>query len=342
MKKVYALTIMHESEIDFQCLISEDGKYFRVQKDELDYETMINELLSNGYTSVKQVDTEKITHGDYVYEKAVYEEEHKEFHTPQEIYEALLEDGFDCKLESQDNFIDVLEFSIDGQDLGIEVITATNKMKITTAANYLFKAANNEDYEPVEREKSGSYSLVLSDTQTNSSIKESILHILNELKNMRIDAEKFFKKGHYYSFLMSFIDIASMRHLEILTLKVGKGENDKISLNKQQLLQIKQAVETIQTSKSFDYKKTQKDWLDAFEINDKQERKFKLHSFDGFKDEGQLRICYVESEELYRKIQEHSRDVINFRGHYISATRTVKIESATIVIEKSNNDKECS
>jgi len=105
MRKIYALTIMYENQVDFKCLLSEDGKYFKVQKDKFDYETMINELLSNGYTSVKQIDTEKIAHGNYVYEKAVYEEEHKELHTPQEIYEALLEDGYNCKLELQDDFM---------------------------------------------------------------------------------------------------------------------------------------------------------------------------------------------------------------------------------------------
>jgi hypothetical protein len=330
MKKVYALTIMHENEIDFQCLISEDGKYFRVQVDELDYETMINELLSNGYTAVNQIATQKNSHNGFEYEKPIYEEKHIEFHTPQEIYEALLEDGFDCKIESQDDFIDILEFSVDGQDLGIEVITATNKMKITTAANYLFKSANNEDYEPVEREKSGSYSLILSDAKTNSAVKENILHILNELKNSRIDAEKFFQKSYYYSFIMSFIDIATMKHLDVLTLKAGEQDNEKISLNKQKLLQIKQAVEILQMSKVFSYKKTEEDWLDAFETTDKQEKKFKLHSKDGFEDDGMIRICYVENEALYSKIQEHSENIIQFRGHYKSATRTVIIESASV------------
>jgi len=327
MKKVYALTIMNGEDIDFQCLISEDGKYFRVQIDELDYETMINELLTDGYTSVEQVDTQKISLDGIEYERPIYKERHISFHTPQEIYEALVEDGFDCKLESQDNFVDVLEVSVDGQDLGIEVITATNKMKITAAANYLFKAVNNEDYEPVEREESGSYSLILSDTKITTNLRENLLKILNELKNAQIDVDKFFEKGHYYSFLMSFIDIATMRHLDILTLQMGNSEDEKIILNKHQLLAIKQAVEVVQTSKPFYYTKTTEDWLDAFELIDNGEGKFKLHSIDGF-DNGELRICYVENKELYQKIQQHSQEVIDFRGHYLSATRTVKIESA--------------
>lgn len=333
MKKVYALTIINGDNIDFKCLISEDVEYFRVQIDELDYETMINELLADGYTSIKQVDTKTLLSDGHRYEKPIYEETHTDFKTPQDIYKALLEDGFECQLESQADFNEVLEFSVDGQDLGIEVITNTNKRKITTAANFLFKAANNEDYEPTEIEKSGSYSLVLSDSNSNSNVKENILHILNELKNATIDRDRYFLKDNYYAFITSFIEIASMRHLDILKLKVGERENEEISLTKANLLSIKQAVEIVQTSKAFGYKKTKEDRLTAFEINDKNERKFKLHSDDGF-DDGTMRICYVESEMLYEKIQKYSQDTINFRGYYKSATRTVLIESASIENEK--------
>ncbi|MEA2098767.1 MAG: hypothetical protein U9P72_01405 [Campylobacterota bacterium] len=333
MKEVYALTIINGDNIEFKCLISEDVEYFRVQIDELDYETMINQLLTDGYTSVKQVDTQTVLSDGYKYDKPIYEEIHAEFKTPKDIYEALLEDGFECQLESQTDFNDVLEFSVDGQDLGIEVITNTNKRKITTAANFLFKAANNEDYEPTEIEKSGSYNLVLSDSNSNSNLKENILHILNELKNATIDRDRYFLKDNYYAFITSFIEIASMRHLDILKLKVGEKEDEKISLTKANLLNIKQAVEIVQTSKAFVYNKTSDDRLTAFEINDKNEKKFKLHSDDGF-DDGTMRICYVESEELYEKIQKHSKETIDFSGYYKSATRTVTIESASIIENK--------
>lgn len=330
MKEVYALTITNGDNIDFKCLISEDVEYLRVQIDELDYETMINQLIKDGYTSIEQVGTQTLSSDGHEYDKPIYEEKHTEFKTPQDIYEALLEDGFECQLESQADFNKVLEFSVDGQDLGIEVITNTNKRKITTAANFLFKAANNEDYEPTEIEKSGSYSLVLSDSNTNSSLKENIVNILNELKNATIDRDRYFLKDNYYAFITSFIEIASMRHLDILKLKVGEKDDEKISLTKANLLSIKQAVEIVQTSKAFIYKKTMDDKLIAFEINDKNERKFKLHSDDGF-DDGRIRVCYVESAELYEKIQKYSKEIINFRGYYKSATRTVTIESATII-----------
>ena len=328
MNKVYALTIMNGVDVDFQCLISEDGKYLRVQIDELDYETMINEMLESGYTSVKQIGIEK-PFDEYEYEKPIYEETLTTFKTPQDIYNALLEDGFECILKSQSEFNDVLEISVDGKDLGIEVITATNKMKITETANNFFKATNNEDYEPIEREKSGSYSLILSDTKTDSNIKKNMLQIIDELHLKKIDRERFFKKDYYYAFIMSFIEIGSMRHLDILTLKVGEKENEKISLTKQKLFEIKRLVEDIQMSKIFTYTKSKGDRLTAFEINNKNERKFKLHSALGFEN-GKVRNCYIKSAELYEKIQKHTQDSIHFKGYYKSATRTVIIESATI------------
>jgi len=96
MKKLYTLIILNGADIDFKCLISEDGKYFRVQIDELDYETMINEMLNYGYTFVKHIGTDLDNH-----QKFIYEEKHIVFETVQEIYKALLEDDFECRLESQ-------------------------------------------------------------------------------------------------------------------------------------------------------------------------------------------------------------------------------------------------
>jgi len=330
MKDIYALTITDREEVEFQCLISEDCKYFRVQIDELGYEEMINQLINDGYSYSIKKSIESVEFEDNIYEKPIYEEHHEEFNRPQDLYNALIDDGFECTLYEQSEFDDIIEVVADGQDLGLELITNTNKVKISTAINNLFKAANNSDYEPVEKEKASSYSLTLSDPGTNPDIKENIIKILNDLKTSTIDATEFFKKKHYYTFLNSFVELASIKHLDILKLIAGDSDDEKISLDKDEIRSIKSAVDMVYHTKPFDYKKGLDDQITAFEENVKGELKFKLLFAEGtFNDK--MRVCFVENEALYSKIKTNKDNILQLRGHYKDGIRTVVIESASIL-----------
>ncbi len=328
-KKTYSLIIKEDQEIEFEGIISFDnvhGKHFRVLRDEMGYEDMNNELIYQGYKSSKKIDTKEIKlDDDTSFNQDIYEDTLIEINSMDELKNFLEEKGFECEVIPSEQYNLIASVSADGQDIGYEVISNSNKIKISNFAIDLFRAANNSlnnpDYEPIENEKAGSYEIELFNPKPNINIQNEIITIMNDIKNININVEKFWEKSFYYSMINSLINLSFIKHLDNISIKINQVD---ISLNKVFFKNIKKAISDLLNNKEFKFTSSEDNPPRAF---DDKNKTFKL---DTGKGKG-TRFCKIEEDSLYKKIFNNRDKNLSFEGYYGKGVQSIDINKVSVL-----------
>ena len=258
-KNSATLIIKDNDIVEFESIISldpEHGKHFRVLRDEMGYEEMIRELIYKGYKQSSKVDSKIIKLDENLSQEIpIYEENLIQIYTIEELSSFLIARGFECEVVPSSSYALVASVSVDGQDIGYEVISSTNKNKVSNFTLNLFKTVthqvNNLDYEPIINEKAGSYEIEIFDTKENLAIKDNIREIATNLKDQSIDTQGYFQKGYYYNLINSFLELSAIKHLD--SVKVKLLENDFIEFTKDEISSLKSKVKELLNNLPFEF-----------------------------------------------------------------------------------------
>lgn len=320
-KNIYSLVLKDGEEIEFEALISFDkqhGKYFRVLHDGYDYEKMIQELVYKGYSGTNKISEEIIQDGENSYIKNVWSDYLIEFNDIFELKKFLIQKGFDCEIIESKNYDLITSVSADGQDIGFEVISNSNKIKISSFTQSLFKAANNSNYEPMEIDMAGSYKIELYDTKKNPLVKQELISILTNLKKADVDHTKFWENNYYYTCIKNLIGLSKIEHLKSLIIKI---ENRDFEFSKTDIKKIFQKVQLILSQKPFSSKSDKNTPPRAF---DYKNLSFKIDTTEG------VRYAKASDEDLFKKVRDNSLKTLEYTGVYRVGVKSVLIEKVSI------------
>lgn len=307
--------------VEFEGIISFDkhhGKHFRVLKDEMNYEEMIRELIYKGYKKTVFKGNKLLSlDSELTQTTPIYEEILIEINTIDELVEFLSARSFECEVIPSNAYAFVASVSVDGQDIGYEVISNTNKSKVINFTLNLFKtvahSVNNTEYEPIINEKAGSFEIEIFDTRENFVVKDTIISIITNLKNQSIDTQSYLKKSYYYNLVNSLLELSTINHLDIL--KVKFSENNFIKFTKDEVISLKSKVKELLSSLPFEF--TIKDNILPRALDIKN-LSFKLDT-----DEG-VRYCHTEDQGTFDTLSDLSGTGFTLTGYYTSI-KSVKI-----------------
>jgi len=320
-KQSSTLIIKDDEIVEFECLVSfdpEHGKHFRVLKDEMNYEEMIRELMYKGYkkSTVSNMRSIKLTE-TISQEIPVYEENQIEINSVEELVAFLSERGFECEIVPSSSYSLVTSVSVDGQDIGYEVISSTNKIKISAFTLNLFKtalsSANNKEYEPIINEKAGSYEIEIFDTKRDESVENAIQELMVNLKNELIDTQVYLQKKYYYNLVNSFLELSVIKYLDIV--KVKFSDSEFVEFTKNEILSLKSKVKDLLTTIPFSFV------IDSNALPraiDAKNLSFKLDTEEG------VRYCHTQTPELFEIISNIQNRMFTINGFYTSI-KSVKI-----------------
>jgi len=320
-KNSATLIIKDNDIVEFESIISldpEHGKHFRVLRDEMGYEEMIRELIYKGYKQSIKINSEIIQLDENLSQEIpIYEENLIQINTIEELSNFLRDRGFECEVIHSISYALVASVSVDGQDIGYEVISSTNKNKVSNFTLNLFKTVtyqvNNLDYEPIINEKAGSYEIEIFNTKENLAIKNAIREIISNLKNQIINTQKYLQKGYYYNLINSFLELSTIKYLDIVKVKLL--ENDFIEFTKNEIFALKSKVNELLNNIPFEFS------ID----NDTQARAFdtKNLSFKVDTNEG-VRYCHAQNQEIFDTLTNAGQNKFKISGFYTSI-KSVKI-----------------
>lgn len=301
-------TVVFEAVMHFE----ETKKYFRVLKDIVSYEKVISDLLNNGYTKNTIIDQKTITFDDgSSYLKDIHGEEVIKFETIDELGDFLSNEGFDCSLIESTNYQLLISIAADGQDMGYEVISNSNKTKVSNVTQHFMKAANNFlerlPYEPIERDRASSYAIDLFSAKEDNELIVALQNLSRNISSLNLDPTKIWEKGPYYNLIKSLIDLIPIKHLSFV--KISANEED-FTISKEDLKKISQNFDQILKEKAYTYNlEANSNVLRAF---DEKKLSFKLDDNEGVKH------CHVNDLDLLRKLYDNKNKAAILSGYFIS------------------------
>lgn len=309
------LIIKDGNVIEFECIISFDpqhGKHFRVLRDEMGYEEMIRELIYKGYKQSIKVDNRTINIDEKsTQEIALYKDELIQINSIEELTAFLSARDFECEVIPRDAYALIASVSVDGQDIGYEVINSTNKSKVANFTLNLFKTVvdqvNNIEYEPIINEKAGSYEIEIFDTKEDLVIKKRIRELMESLKAQTIDAQNYLQKGHYYSLINSFLELSLIKYLDIV--KVKFSQTSFVEFSKYEIVSLKLKIRELLNALPFTFIVDRHNLPRAL---DAKNFSFKLDTREG------VRYCHAENQEIFESISNVQNETLELSGFYTS------------------------
>lgn len=315
MIKTYSLIIRFDSRIEFEALLSDDVKYFRVLKDLQSYEKIINQLLQDGYIKSTRVNDEVISLDDGTsYNKPIFNETHILINSPQELLELLTEQGMECEL--QDKLNNVMEIIADGQDIGFDgnIIAPSDRSALMNFSTSIYKAVNDSDYDPALLEDTGSYKLIVQDAVVNNKTVNYLKSILKNIENEIFDANEYTNNHKYRQIINEINEIFNVKNLSILKFNILQ---ETITIKKSILSFLHTSIASAYASQSFNQIIT-----NPKAFNDENDFTFKIYL-------PEMRIVKT-TYEIYRKAEKNKSKSLRLTGRYESS-KTIRIDKITIV-----------
>lgn len=304
MNETYSLLIRLEGKIVFEGLLSDDLRYFRVLRDDSNYEAMIKQLIYEGYVKVDKIDEEIILMDDESeYLKPIYQHTTIYIDTTDALIEFLHEQGFDCSHQLMESFCEIIA---DGQDLGFNqnVISPSDRIALIGFAANTYKIANNVPYDPVILEDHGSYKLDVKDAVINIEALTFLENILNGITQNAFDLSAYITDMKYKQVIDHIIEIFKIKNLKILEFNI---RNTPKRLEKSIVVYLEQQISLAYNAKIFD---CVVDATKAF--NDQNNYSFKVYPASG------MHIIHT-SRELYDLAESNKSRPMRLQGRYKSS-----------------------
>jgi len=314
MDKTFFFIIKYNDIIEFKCVISKDAKYFRVLKDELNYEEMIRELLHKGYKKVIKTREEIIKIDENKsYIKDIFKEEHIDINSPDDLNN-FLKDDFDCELIEEADAI--FEIVTDGAEFSFQnnIVSPSTKNEVSMLATELFKFTTESDYEPIQVEKHGSYAIEVKDVFTDKFNSKKLIELIKSIESSEIYEEEYLKKSYYYQFINSLIKLVSNKSLKTITFKV---KNFIAEFKHKDLIKLKNKIKEIYNSQKINF----------------TSKKIRAIDFENltFKVTYKDKTLYCKTyENILRHIDENKNKDFKLSGFYTSV-KTIFIDNAFLL-----------
>ena len=188
---------------------------YRIVKDEINLEEMIEELIEKGSIKLNQIDT--LSCNDYSH--PVFNLEKTEVNDLDVLFQKIQNLGYETIIEENKNDIEIIAI---GKSLHPDIISQTDENRVSKFSISMFKSVNNKNYEPPLKKVNGSFKVKILDEFD----KEKLEFFLHDLKNGKIQE----------TMINKIEELTKIDDLELL--KINISDNKYIEFTKEELKNI--------------------------------------------------------------------------------------------------------
>ena len=264
-----------------------DTKTYRIVKDEINLEKMIEELVEKGSIRLKEIDN--ISQNDYT--APVLDMEKKDINSLELLFEKIKELGYETIIEqNEDEFVEIVGI---GKSIHPDIISQTDEYRLSKFSVELFKSINNKNYEPPLKKLEGSFKIKVLDEFD----KESLIMFLENLKNGKTTDNVIHK----------IEELTKISDLEKIKIKVSN--NKEFNFTKKEL---KNIISIIENNKTY-IKKTLNIDISKIRSLDPKNLSFKI-------DLSKVILIKCETKELFETINNlyftQNNNFITLKGYF--------------------------
>jgi len=264
-----------------------DTKTYRIVKDEINLEKMIEELVEKGSIRLKEIDN--ISQNDY--NAPVLDIEKKDINSLELLFEKIKELGYETIIEqNEDEFVEIVGI---GKSIHPDIISQTDEYRLSKFSVELFKSINNKNYEPPLKKLEGSFKIKVLDEFD----KESLIMFLENLKNGKTTDNVIHK----------IEELTKISDLEKIKIKVSN--NKEFNFTKKEL---KNIISIIENNKTY-IKKTLNIDISKIRSLDPKNLSFKI-------DLSKVILIKCETKELFETINNlyftQNNNFITLKGYF--------------------------
>ncbi|MBN2895016.1 MAG: hypothetical protein JXK05_03870 [Campylobacterales bacterium] len=309
------LKIMFDDVVEFEAIVSEDVKHFRVLKDLMNYEPMIKELITQGHTkNILSKEEEIVFEDGSVYKKPIYDQQHISISSLSELETFLTTNGFACIVDTalQRAFTVIA----DGQDIGFggNIISPSDRSILMQSAASLYKVANSSSYDPIISEEASSYKLDVSDADINPEPVQFLKRIVQDLSTSTFSQELYANDDRYKKSIEIIRETFRVKHLDSLRFDI---DGESYMVKRDAIAFIRRSVASWMNSS-----KVSIEVKDPKAFNDEHEFSFKVYLPEA--------LTVKTSQSLYKKALRYKSKTMKITGSYISA-KTIYADSIALL-----------
>jgi len=264
-----------------------DTKTYRIVKDEINLEKMIEELVEKGSIRLKEIDN--ISQNDYT--APVLDMEKKDINSLELLFEKIKELGYETIIEqNEDEFVEIVGI---GKSIHPDIISQTDEYRLSKFSVELFKSINNKNYEPPLKKLEGSFKIKVLDEFD----KESLIMFLENLKNGKTTD----------NIIHKIEELTKISDLEKIKIKVSN--NKEFNFTKKEL---KNIISIIENNKTY-IKKTLNIDISKIRSLDPKNLSFKI-------DLSKVILIKCETKALFETINNlyftQNNNFITLKGYF--------------------------